>query len=241
MILLYDTNSFLVLLPSQLSPHNRHKMFFKKLYFFYFLLFAISLQAQNFDVQLATKKIKNTAAFLQENNYFNKDTVALKNYLKPLAKNKPGAIIYDMQLAEGYSAFYEIENPQSEKLHLRAIKKAHALKDPALEIWSQLSYVFYLYHYRNYPEMTPLFLDLSEVVKSHEASEMLFPGETYKKMGWILQTLGDNDEALLYLQLAKKNTSASSSEYASILDAIGMNYFEKKDLENANLYFKVFR
>ncbi|RXM46925.1 tetratricopeptide repeat protein [Flavobacterium sp. YO64] len=114
---------------------------------------------------------------------------------------------------------------------------AGLLKEQSIEIWTQLNYVSYLYHYRDFIKMTPLLLKVIDKIEKLPAEKIILPGESFKKIGWIMQTLGDYKEAAYYLDLAKKNAPKKSIEYASITNAIGMNYLHTSDLKKAQYYF----
>ena len=75
-------------------------MFSKKIYCIALVFFAFLLKAQNAPIQISFSKneIKNYEAVLNQEKSFEKDTVALKNFLKPLYQNK------------NYSVFYEAAN-----------------------------------------------------------------------------------------------------------------------------------
>lgn len=84
-------------------------------------------------------------------------------------------------------------------------------KEQSTEIWTQLNYVSYLYHYRDFIKMTPLLLKVIDKIEKLPAEKIILPGESFKKIGWIMQTLGDYKEAAYYLDLAKKNAPKKAS------------------------------
>lgn len=96
----------------------------------------------------------------------------------------------------------------------------------------------YLYHYRDYVIMTPLLLKIMEQLEKAAPEQLILPGESFKKMGWMMQTLADYENAFYYFNLAKKYTAPNTSEYAAILDAIGLNYFRVGKLKEAESYLR---
>lgn len=214
-------------------------MLSKKIYCIFLLLFVSLLKSQNAQKQIPSlaNKITNIEALLFQEKSFGHDTLALKKHLQPLSKTKEYTLIYEALLANGYSNFYDTANSKSKYYYLQSIKKAIVLKELPFEIWTQLNYVSYLYQYRDFETMIPIVLHVIENIKKLPANEIIFPGESFKKIGWIMQTLGDYPESLFYLNLAKKNTPKKSSEYATIIDNIGLNYFKTGNIKAAESCF----
>lgn len=214
-------------------------MLFKKSYCALLLLFIVQVKSQNVPLQIPSKpgKIANIEALLVQQKSFESDTVSLKKYLDPLSKSKEYRSVYEALLANGYSDFYNTTNSKSNFYYLQSIKSAVVQKDLSLEIWAQLNYISYLYLYRDYTSMTPRLLQVIDKIKKLPASEIILPGETFKKIGWILQTLEDYPESLYYLILAQKYTPIKTAEYASIIDNIGINYFRMGNDKAAESYF----
>ena len=214
-------------------------MFSKKIYCIALVFFAFLLKAQNAPIQISFSKneIKNYEAVLNQEKSFEKDTMALKNFLKPLHQNKNYSVFYEALLANGYSNFYNAVNKKSDFHYQQSIKKVALLKEQSIEIWTQLNYVSYLYYYRDFIKMTPLLLKVIDKIEKLPAEKIILPAESFKKIGWIMQTLGDYKEAAYYLDLAQKNAPKKSIEYASITNAIGANYLHTSDLKKAEYYF----
>jgi hypothetical protein len=214
-------------------------MLFKKSYCVLLLLFIVQVKSQNVPLQIPSKpgKIANIEALLVQQKSFESDTASLKKYLDPLSKSKEYRSVYEGLLANGYSDFYNTTNSKSNFYYLQSIKSAVVQKDLSLEIWAQLNYISYLYLYRDYTSMTPRLLRVIDKIKKLSDNEIILPGETFKKIGWILQTLEDYPESLYYLNLAKKYTPIKTAEYASIIDNIGINYFRMGNDKAAESYF----
>lgn len=215
-------------------------MFLKKLYCILLLFFVLQLESQNTPIQIPSleNKTANIEALLLQEKSFDSDILSLKKHLQPLKETEELAIIYDALLANGYSDFYDMANSKSKSYYLQSIKKAVAFKALPIEIWTELNYISYLYQYRDYESMMPILLHVIEKIKKLPTNEIILPGESYKKIGWIMQTLGDYPESLFYLNLAKKSTLKKSSEYATIIDNIGLNYFKMGNIKAAESCFK---
>lgn len=214
-------------------------MLFKKSYCVLLLLFIIQVKSQNSPIQLPylPSKIAKIEALLVQIKSFHTDTISLKKYLDPLSKSKEYKSLYDGLLANGYSDFYNTTNSKSNFYYLNSIRSAAVQKDVSLQIWTQLNYISYLYLYRDYTSMTPRLLQVIDQIKKLPVDEIILPGETFKKIGWMLQTLEDYPESLYYLNLATKYTPQKTAEFASLMDNIGMNYFRMGNDKAAESYF----
>lgn len=221
-----------------ISSHQVVKLRMKSKLFLSFLciVFSININAQSIRIPNLKNDQKETKIILQEKN-FSSDTVALKKYLKPLLKDIEYVPIYNALLANGYINYYDSITKKSTDLYEKSIVKAKASKNKSLEIWTTLNYVKCLYQYRKYPEMLPQLLNLLKKVKETHESKIILPGETYKTIGWIMQTLYDYPEAEHYLKLALKYTKPNTLEYATLLDNLGVNHYKTREFEKALSYF----
>lgn len=214
-------------------------MLFKKSYCVLLLLFIVQVKSQNSPLQLPDlpSKIDNIETLLVQIKSFDTDTISLKKYLASLSKSKEHKSLYEGLLANGYSDFYNTTNSKSNFYYLNSIKSAAVQKDVSLQIWTQLNYISYLYLYRDYISMTPRLLQVIDQIKKLPVDEIILPGETFKKIGWMLQTLEDYPESLYYLNIATKYTPQKTAEFASLMDNIGMNYFRMGNDKAAESYF----
>lgn len=214
-------------------------MHFRKSYCIFLFLFVLHLKSQNTPIKVPSleNKIANIEALLSQSKSFDTDSTSLKKYLEPLSKSKEYRSVYEGLLANGYSDFYNRTNSKSEFYYLHSIKNAAEQKEISVEIWAQLNYISYLYFYRDYMKMTTGLLQIIDKIKKLPANEIILPAETFKKIGWILQTLEDYPESLHYLNLAKKYTPEKTTEYASLIDNIGMCYFHMGNDKVAESYF----
>ncbi|MFG4003099.1 tetratricopeptide repeat protein [Flavobacterium aquidurense] len=214
-------------------------MLFRKSYCVLLLLFILQVKSQNPPIKIPCleNKIANIEAVLLQEKSFDTDTISLKKHLELLGKSQTYKSVYDGLLANGYSDFYNTANSKSKFYYSQSIKSAAVQKDVSLEIWAELNYISYLYLYRDYINMTPKLLQVIDKIKKTPANEIILPGESFKKIGWMLQTLEDYPESLYYLNLAKKHTAKNTTGYASLIDNIGMNYFRLGNDQEAESYF----
>lgn len=208
----------------------------KKIYFIVLFFYALCTNAQKLQITSSNKYLKDVEHVLQQEKTFGTDTTALKQYLQPLNKIEKYKIIYEALLANGYSNFYNSVNKTSNNYYLQSIQKAKVSNNISLEIWTELNYINYLYYYRDYIKLTPFLLDLMEKISNLPSDKIITADVTYKKIGWILHSLGDYNKSMEYLKLAEKTALKNTSEYASIINAIGLNYFYLGNYKMALFY-----
>ncbi|KAF2515697.1 tetratricopeptide repeat protein [Flavobacterium foetidum] len=212
----------------------------KKIRFFFVLsaiVFFVPLRAQNVSVA-STATIKDIESLIIKESGAKKDTVELKKRLSYLEKSssKKSQILYAALLANGYAAFFDKINSQSEYYYLKSIEEAKKLNDTALIIWTQLNYCKYLYFYCQIDRLIPIVLKTMDQSNQINALEMILPDETFKFFGWIMSTVED-DSAISYYKKSMQYMEKTSSESAGVLNAIGNCYFRNDNLPNALHYF----
>lgn len=213
----------------------------KKLYFLF--LFSVSFP-QNFFAQIHLNALKNDVHgwenIISQKSGFNQDTAALKRHLKPLilSKAKEHHILYHALLANGYAEAFDGLNKKSEFYFTQSVNDAEKSKKLPLQIWTQINYARYLYKFREMTRALPLIMNAAAGIEQMEAGEILFPGKSFKTIGYYMGTIGDNEEAINYLKKARQASAPNSSEYAEILDNIGQYYYDLQDIINAENYFK---
>ncbi len=158
----------------------------------------------------------------------------------PLAMSECASdqVLYNVILANASSKVADRINPVSTKHYQLSIQKSKEAGNESLLIFSKLEFAYYLYHFRSYQELMPELIEVINHIEDTDQDKILLPDQTYKKIGWILQTLGKHDQSIKFLQLAQKSVSPQSSEAAGLLDNIGTAYLYKGDLVNAQHYFE---
>ena len=211
----------------------------KKFYFLFFLLFLSRFHfAQPVSPHPLENKIKHWQVISNKAS-LSRDTVILKQKLTELAINKADIdqVLYHALLGKGYSNIFDGLNKAGDRHFKASIRKAKNLKDPAIMIWAELGYGDYLYKYRDMTGALPLFMDASSQIEKINPEKMLFPGNSFKKIGYYMGTIGDSPEAISYLKKALDFIENNTSEYAEILDNIGLYYLASHDYNNAESYF----
>ena len=200
-----------------------------------FLMSAFFLQAQEISLNSAANTISEWENMISQEQNRKSDTVSIKNFLKPLKdrNSKSDRIIYDALLANSYAISFDKINTKSDYYYKTAIQNAKESDYKSLEIWATLSYAEYMYNYRQMTKSLPFFLAAIDKMQQTEPTQLIFPGQSYTKIGFYMDTIGDNVEAIKYLNKAKEFTKPNSSDYASILDNLGMSYFKVGNLTAA--------
>ncbi|SFD58546.1 tetratricopeptide repeat protein [Flavobacterium phragmitis] len=208
----------------------------KKIYFVVLFLHAFLINAQELQINSSKNYLRDIESILKQEKNFGRDTTSLRNYLQPLNHHPKYEVIYLGLLANGFSNAHNSLNKTSDSYYINAIQKAKSSKNVSLEIWSKLNYINYLYYYRDYIKLTPFLLQLMEKIEPVAANQIITAAETYKRIGWILYTFGDYNKSLHYLRLAEKTAAKNTSDHASIMNSIGMNYFNIGNHKMASFY-----
>lgn len=128
-------------------------------------------------------------------------------------------------------------NYESKFYYLQSIKEALVSQNSSIKIWAQLNYVNYLYYYRDYLNLTPILMETVSLIEKTPHEQLILPGESFKKIGCIMHTLGDDEQAFNYLNLAKKYAIKNTSEYVEIINAIGLNNLNSGNIKDAESCF----
>ena len=212
-----------------------------KNYSLIFLLFFTGLfgQFQNFETSENNKHINdNYEKILWNFPNFSCDTNSLKKYLQPLKNNtKPSAqIIYNILAAEGIANCEDRITEHSNNLFKKAIKQAEKT-NPELEVVANIYYAKYLYRYRKMEKALPFFLKAYHLLEKHPNKKHIRPEESYKWIGYYFGTIGDIESSVKSLEKAKSLSKNQEADYASILDALGLYYFNNGNVIKAEDYF----
>ena len=182
----------------------------------------------NINQQLAPKyeKAKTEQVLATELKYLQKENKVSAELI--------ASVFEAMALAQDKDEF----NAQSNQLFEQALSRAKLLRRTDLELWAMSRYCFYLYKYRKYEASFPNFMNCMRHLDSMPATEVIMPGETYKRIGYFLMSVGDLPTAETYLLKAKTYTLPNSGDLASILDNLGLVYISANDFAKAESYFK---
>ena len=212
----------------------------KRLILFFIIFHICSIYSSQIKIEFTNSdKTSTYENIINQGGKFKNDTIQLKKHLAPLL-NSSKAIhhaIYFTLLADGYSEFLDKSNLKSEANYKQALKFATKSKDQALTTWVNLSFARYYYKYRNYTELIPYLMEASFVIESLPKKEIIFPGKSFQFVGWVLQSIGDEEESTKYLKISNQHFDNKSSDFATNLDNIGNNYLKNGDFKNSEKYY----
>ena len=212
----------------------------KQIYIIFLLFFTFgNIFSQNIVIDKNLESKKKIESIILQSKNFGKDTIALKSYLSPLIKSsdKNLHIVYYNMLASGFASANESINKTSNHNFSKSLALAKSGENHGLEIWTLVNYAFYLYDYKKTTEALQVYLDADNKIRQTEASAIILPSDSFKKIGYFMGTIGDTNEAIHYLQKAEQFAEPNSKELSAIKDNIGFYYLELNQFENAKKYF----
>lgn len=198
--------------------------------FLYSFVFCKSIEIKN-----SGNAVQDAEFILLQEKNFKSDSVSLKKYLEPLlhTKNSAHQILYYGLLANGYSNFFDKDNPLSIKYYYQSIRLAQKSKNISLVIWSQLNYFSYRYHYNQYSKMLPVFVAAVREIEKLKPDQIILAQESYKKIAWVMQTIGATDDAIVYFTKAESLLPQDNAEKAALLDNLALCYLKKDEHSKA--------
>ncbi len=220
------------------------KFLIKMKYFYpHFVLFLAFLVCICVNLQAATKysfsDFSEIESFVLEGEEMEADTLLMKKYLEKLegSKNYRSKVIGMILMAKAYDKTLDRRNDEADSLYREAVKVATANKDLSMSVWARMSFVNSRYFFRDYEQLVSVLLSVMNDLQTKSSTKVIFPTETYKLIGWILQTMNDSDESRYYLNKALETAVPDSEEQATLLYSIGLHYFRSKNYAEAEKYF----
>lgn len=208
--------------------------------FFLFLFFGINVYSQQINLPIKKNPSKNDyGEILLQNLSFECDTLSLNRTIEPLKKsNDPGyQILFKILKADGISGCTDKINIKSNLLFEAALKQAQKVS-PEFEVVANIYYAKYLYRFRNVEKALPYFLKAEYLLENNPTEKQIRPQDSYRWIGYYYGTIGDSNEAVKYLERARELSVRKKSEYAGILDALGLHYYNAGDIKKAENYFQ---
>ncbi len=153
-------------------------------------------------------------------------------------KDDVDQVAYAITLAQFYVDKFDGENEKSEQLYVEALKKARSLGDQDLLAFVLTQRGYYYYRIRRISLAMPSMLEAVFLVDRNRTIAPPFSAEVYKQIGYFLGTIGDYEQADIFLcRSLSAIDSGSRSERAALLDNRGLYALRVKDTTRAEKYF----
>lgn len=175
----------------------------------------------------------NVASFGEVNNHLDR-TLKLNGHFLSYKEES----IYYIQLAIANAISLDKKNTKSDVYFEKGIsiwEKEN--KEDGLYIWAISSYATYLYTYRAVQEALYYFTEVKELLSIVPSENLIDPVMVNKSLAFFLGTIEDRVQAIKYLKKADFFAKKNSKVRASILDNIGIYYYQLNDFTNAMRYF----
>lgn len=147
------------------------------------------------------------------------------------------SIISNVLKANALKQKLDAYNTQSTNYYKKALSISAQAKHTDLRLWATSEYGFYLYTYRKFNMLTPLIIKMKEDLEELDERSIIMPIQIYKLLGYFLMTVGDDNNAKIYLEKAKKHSKTNNTELATIYDNLGLLSVNKKEFATAEKYF----
>lgn len=206
------------------------------LFILLFVCFVNTLQAKS---NISFSDLSSIENFIRESEKSESDTLLMKKQLEKLngINGHRAEIVKMVLMAKAYDKSIDHINEPADSLYREAVRIAINQEDMTMNIWARMSFVENRYFFRDYEQLIPILLTVMNDLQVHPTSKVLMPAETFKLIGWVLQTMNDADESLKYLNKAIQFSKKDTEEYASLLYSIGLHYYRINEIAEAERYF----
>ena len=170
--------------------------------------------------------------------------VQLKNNYEIFSQSVPKnqqdnlSIVYAVFQAIIHANTSDSLNTSSSVLFSQANQKVLKTNNIALQAWVQTQAGFYYYRFFDYENALQYFLKSSRLLDEKSELITISRVDVLKKNAYFFLTTLEHQKSVDYLNLALKATQANSTDYATLLSAIGYCYFDMLKMDNALYYFK---
>ncbi|WP_158963719.1 tetratricopeptide repeat protein [Myroides fluvii] len=144
---------------------------------------------------------------------------------------------YTIRLAALYARESDALNDKSTSLYNQAIQWVEHDSDLAFQTWVYSKTGFYYYIYNQYTEAYPYFTKSAQALNQLSNADLFRGNEVLKENAYFFQTITEYDTSIDFLTRALNIIPKNSKEYPTLLNALGANYFNKKDFITAEKYF----
>ncbi|MGE8429610.1 MAG: tetratricopeptide repeat protein [Sphingobacterium sp.] len=168
---------------------------------------------------------------------FDGDTIKLKNALAPfleLADKKRSVAlkwVYYMRMADGFSIAFDRINSSSERYYRLAEQLLRVHPDAELEMLGCAREGYYNFIYRRVKEAFPFFLRANDLKSKVTIKKIPLVVKHYQFMASFYSYIGDQANAVVYLEEALPFTKPASRERVDLINSIAV-YLAKDSLNH---------
>jgi len=168
---------------------------------------------------------------------FEGDTLKLKNALAPLlemADKKRSVALkwaYYMRMADGLSIAYDRKNAASERYYRLAEQLLRVHPDTELEMLGCAREGYYNFIYRRVKEAFPFFLRANDLKSKVNIKKIPLVVKHYQFMASFYSYIGDQANAVVYLEEALPFSKSASRERVDLINSIAV-YLDKDSLNH---------
>ncbi|QQT47095.1 ATP-dependent transcriptional regulator [Sphingobacterium multivorum] len=217
----------------------------KSILFYFFVLVSLLLSG-NFnhvcrqsvaEIAAIENPVVQLEAALQLPIRFEGDTIKLKNVLAPfleLADKKRSVAlkwVYYMRMADGFSIAFDRINSSSERYYRLAERLLRVHPDAELEMLGCAREGYYNFIYRRVKEAFPFFLRANDLKSKVNIKKIPLVVKHYQFMASFYSYIGDQANAVVYLEDALPFTKPASRERVDLINSIAV-YLAKDSLNH---------
>ncbi|MGE8300151.1 tetratricopeptide repeat protein [Sphingobacterium paramultivorum] len=168
---------------------------------------------------------------------FDGDTIKLKNALAPILeladKKRSVALkwVYYMRMADGFSIAFDRINLSSERYYRLAEQLLRVHPDAELEMLGCAREGYYNFIYRRVKEAFPFFLRANDLKSKVNVKKIPLVVKHYQFMASFYSYIGDQANAVVYLEEALPFTKPASRERIDLINSIAV-YLAKDSLNH---------
>ncbi|MBF5027020.1 tetratricopeptide repeat protein [Planobacterium oryzisoli] len=214
-------------------------MHFQRIIFFFVFSLSLPLVGQRISLDVKYSERANLyESLLNQQQDFGCDTLKMHRFLEPIKNSDDPNIqvLYHVLLGQGYAHCFQRVTLKSNQHYLRAIELSK--KGPvSLQVVANVNYAQYLYHFRSMNASLAYFLQAESLLLASENFPHINPQDSYRWIGYYYGTIGDRSTAIQMLEKAKQFTSEGESDYAGVIDNLGLYLMYEGRYAQAQSYF----
>lgn len=195
------------------------------------------LLAQNTETQQFLENYINQTEKNKTPEQIKKEYLIFNQQAKPEIKSYL-EVVYLVVFAQKESELKGKINKLSEENFLKALKKSENIKDPGFDIWLNVQFGFYYYHYNELVKALPYYLKADQLMEEVNPKDIFQNANTLKYIGYYFGETLDYTKCIDYLKIALEILPENTEESAEIMNNIGSYYWRNGDFTEAKKYIE---